>query len=78
MSEKQPNPRIRGDQCRMPGCDKQGFLSLRGRPRVKFCEEHYKAVVKQIALITRPGRAHGMCWPGPDNGGKRSTTLKAY
>lgn len=42
--------------CRMPGCEKDGLLALRGRPRVKFCEEHFKAVVKRIVLITRAMR----------------------
>lgn len=49
MSEKQP-------KCRMPGCDKKGFLSLRGKPHVKFCKEHFQAVVKRIVLITRAMR----------------------
>jgi 50S ribosomal subunit-associated GTPase HflX len=43
-------------KCKMTGCERQGFLSFRGRPGYRYCQVCYEVLAERIGRIGREMR----------------------
>ena len=41
------------NKCSYPGCDMDGFLSIKGHRRFEYCPAHYKEIAGKIREIRR-------------------------